>query len=130
MTSRGQKGKKSDITTKTTCDFESCPDYTQERLDSLNECRSLLEESDFSVFTSGIRLKIVLMLLKMESACGCEIQYALNESRQPLVSHHLSMMQKVGWLKSERLQKWTFYSLVDEKRITMQSLFQGISQNQ
>lgn len=125
MTSRGKDGKKSAVKTSVTCDFESCEDYTPERMEVLEKNRSLLGESDFSIFTAGIRLGIVLMLMKMESACVCEIQYALNEPRQPLISHHLRTMKKAGWLDSEKWKKWTFYSLVPEKKEIMKSLIQG-----
>ncbi|MFW9912867.1 MAG: ArsR/SmtB family transcription factor [Candidatus Thorarchaeota archaeon] len=127
MTSRGKDRKKSASKNGVTCDFESSEDYTPERLEALQKSRSLLGESDLSIFTSGIRLGIVLILLEMESACGCEIQYALNESRQPLISHHLRVMKKVGWLQSERWRKWTFYSLIPEKKKAMMKLVQGFA---
>ncbi|MHA2380081.1 MAG: ArsR family transcriptional regulator [Candidatus Thorarchaeota archaeon] len=61
-----------------------------------------MSEVDIEIFTSGIKLEIALLLLRMESACVCEIQYVLNEPRQSLVSHHLRKMKKAGWFKSER----------------------------
>ena len=125
MTSRGKEEKKSAVKTSVTCDFDSCVDYAPERMEVLEKNRSLLGESDFSIFTSGIRLRIVLMLTKMEFACVCEIQYALNEPRQPLISHHLRTMKIAGWLNSEKLKKWTFYSLVPDKKEIMKSLIQG-----
>ena len=128
MTSRGKIGKKSAVKASVTCDFNSCEDYTPERMELLQKNRSLLGELDYSIFTSGIRLAIVLMLLKMESACVCEIQFALNESRQPLISHHLRTMKRAGWLDSEKWKKWTFYSLVPEKKEAMMSLIQGYGQ--
>jgi len=125
MTSRGKERKKSVIKNGVTCDFDSCSDYTTERMDILEKNRSLLGESDFSIFTSGIRLGIALMLTKMEFACVCEIQYALNEPRQPLISHHLRTMKDAGWLNSEKWKKWTFYSLVPDKKEIMKSLIRG-----
>jgi DNA-binding transcriptional ArsR family regulator len=127
MTSRRKDRNKSAGKMDVTCDFDSCEDYTEERMKILMECRSLLGESDLSIFTSGIRLGIVLMLLKFESACVCEIQRVLNESRQPLVSYHLRSMKKAGWLISDRWKKWTFYSLVPEMREAMMSLVKGFS---
>ncbi|MFW9962873.1 MAG: ArsR/SmtB family transcription factor [Candidatus Sifarchaeia archaeon] len=113
------------VKTNVTCDFESCDEYSQERMEFLHKNRSLLGESDFSIFTSGIRLAIVFMLLKMESACVCEIQYALNEPRQPLISHHLRSMKQAGWLLTERYKKWSFYRLVPEKKAEFLQLIQG-----
>jgi len=125
MTSRGKEEKKSAVKTSVTCDFDSCVDYAPERMEVLEKNRSLLGESDFSIFTSGIRLRIVLMLTKMEFACVCEIQFALNESRQPLISHHLRTMKKNGWLVSEKWKKWTFYSLVPGKKDELVHLING-----
>jgi len=125
MTSRGKEEKKSAVKTSVTCDFDSCVDYAPERMEILEKNRSLLGESDFSIFTSGIRLRIVLMLMKMESACVCEIQYVLNVPSQPLISHHLRIMKIAGWLNSEKWKKWTFYSLVPDKKEIMKSLIQG-----
>ena len=125
MTSRGKGEKKSAVKASTSCDFDSCEDYTPERMELLQKNRNLIGESDLSIFTSGIRLAIVLVLLKMESACACEIQFALNESRQPLVSHHLRALKRAGWLASEKWKKWTFYSLIPEKKDAMMSLIHG-----
>ena len=128
MTSRDKSGMKSAVKASVSCDFDSCEDYTPERMEALQFNRSQLGESDFGIFTSGIRLAIVLMLTKMESACVCEIQFALNESRQPLISHHLRSMKKAGWLISEKWKKWTFYSLVPERKKAMVSLIRGYGQ--
>ena len=127
MTSRRKERKKSVSKTDVTCDFSSCREYDEERMKILTDCRSLLGDSDYSIFTSGIRLQIILMLLKMESSCVCEIQFALNESRQPLISHHLRKMKKEGWLSSERWKKWTFYSLSSDKKEAMIRLIQGFA---
>ena len=127
MTSGGKDRKKSAIKANVTCDFNSCVDYSPERMEVLQKSRSLLSETNLDIFTSGIRLAIVLMLSKMESACVCEIQYALNESRQPLLSHHLRAMRKAGWLESEKWKRWTFYNLVPEKKEELMLLIRGFS---
>jgi DNA-binding transcriptional ArsR family regulator len=74
------------------------------------------------IFTATLRTGIIMLLLKIESACVCEFQYALNEPRQPLMSHHLRKMQDAGWLKSERRGRWTYYGLDDNKRESMLQL--------
>lgn len=74
------------------------------------------------IFTATIRTGIVMLLLKIEDACVCEFQYALDEPRQPLMSHHLLAMRKSGWLNSERKGRWTYYSLKPEKRVAMMDL--------
>ncbi|MFX1606711.1 MAG: ArsR/SmtB family transcription factor [Promethearchaeota archaeon] len=127
MTSRRTNNQKTVVKANVTCDFD-CVEYSPERRNVLQKNRSLLGESDFSIFTSGIRLGIALMLTTMESACVCEIQYSLNESRQPLISHHLRTMKKAGWLLSERWKRWTFYSLVPDKKEAMMTLIKGFGQ--
>ncbi|MFX0046234.1 MAG: ArsR/SmtB family transcription factor [Candidatus Hermodarchaeota archaeon] len=87
-----------------------------------------MDEIDSEIITSGIRLGIVLLLLKMESACVCEIQYVLNEPRQSLVSHHLRQMKEAGWLESERWKTWMFYSLVAQKKEPLKKLLETVSQ--
>ncbi|MHA2396884.1 MAG: ArsR family transcriptional regulator [Candidatus Thorarchaeota archaeon] len=127
MTSRGKIAHVSTTKTNVTCDFATCDDYSSERLAVLQQTRSLLTESDLGIFTSSIRIGIMFLLLKMESACVCEIQYALNEPRQSLVSHHLRAMKNAGWLHNERWKKWTFYGLVPKKKEEMSSLIQGFA---
>jgi DNA-binding transcriptional ArsR family regulator len=92
------------------------------RKDALDNFRSLKRKIDLGTFTSGIRLGILLILLRLESACVCEIQYALEESRQSLISHHLRELRKKGWLKSEKWKRWTFYSIPDDKRNSLSAL--------
>ncbi|MHA1959274.1 MAG: ArsR/SmtB family transcription factor [Candidatus Thorarchaeota archaeon] len=92
----------------------SCAPYTKRRqiIDSFLSC---FQAAGPEVFTASIRTGVVLLLLLLDTACVCEIQCALGEPRQPLLSHHLREMKKAGWLKSERRGRWTYYSL-DEKR--------------
>jgi len=88
-------------------DAEQCDGSYTDRLSVLELFRQ--SQTGFDVFTAPIRLMIAFLLLKLETACVCEIQYALDESRQTLVSHHVREMKKDGWLKSKRKGKWTYY---------------------
>ncbi|MFW9848852.1 MAG: ArsR/SmtB family transcription factor [Candidatus Thorarchaeota archaeon] len=76
------------------------------------------------IFTATLRTGIVMLLLRLEYACVCEFQYALNEPRQPLMSHHLRKMKEAGWLNSERRGRWTYYTLNPEKRSSMMDLIE------
>ncbi len=76
----------------------------------------------FEIFTAPIRVGIVFLLLRLRSACVCEIQHALSAASQPLVSHHLRAMKQAGWLKSERRGRWVYYSLSETMRERVLSL--------
>jgi hypothetical protein len=90
----------------------------------IENVRTHMNDVDTEIFTSGIRLGVALVLLRMETACVCEIQYVLNEPRQSLISHHLRQMKKTGWLESERWKTWMFYSLVPDKKEALSRLIQ------
>jgi DNA-binding transcriptional ArsR family regulator len=107
---------------------DACDTYPAQRMKEIQDVRSHLDEVGIEIFTSGIKLGIVLLLLKMESACVCEIQFVLNEPRQSLVSHHLRQMKKAGWLESERWKTWMFYRLVGEKKEPLSRLIQSVCQ--
>ena len=98
-----------------------CIPYDQRRA-TIDSFRDAFSSVTPEIFTASIRTGIVMLLLKVEDACVCEFQYALNEPRQPLMSHHLRKMKKAGWLKSERKGRWTYYSLALEKRASMMNL--------
>jgi len=93
-----------------------------DRKNALDTFCSLKRGVDFGIFTSGVRLGILLLLLKLDAACVCEMQYALEEPRQSLISHHLRELKKKGWLQSEKWQKWTFYSIQEDKRNSLSAL--------
>jgi DNA-binding transcriptional ArsR family regulator len=90
-----------------------------ERKNALDDFCSMRRRIDIGIFTSGVRLGILMLLLKLGSACVCEMQYALDEPRQSLISHHLRELKKKGWLESEKFQKWTFYSIPEDRRIPL-----------
>ncbi|UCE10065.1 MAG: helix-turn-helix transcriptional regulator [Candidatus Thorarchaeota archaeon] len=96
----------------------SCAPYTARR-QVIDDFLDHFQAAGPDVFTASIRTGVVLLLLKLDAACVCEIQCALDEPRQPLLSHHLREMKKAGWLNSERRGRWTYYSLEDKKRESM-----------
>ncbi len=92
-----------------------CGPY-EERLQTIRSFEASFEPLSTDILSAGIRTGIVLFLLKIGEACVCEFQAALNESRQPLVSHHLRQLKKAGCLTSERRGRWTYYALSDTCR--------------
>lgn len=98
-----------------------------DRKNALDTFCSLRKGVDLGIFTSGIRLGILLLLLKLDAACVCEMQYALEEPRQSLISHHLRELKKKGWLKSEKWQKWTFYSIPKNKKTSLSTLLTNLA---
>lgn len=92
-----------------------CGSY-EERLQTIRSFEASFKPLSSDVLSAGIRTGIVLFLLKIGEACVCEFQAALNESRQPLVSHHLRQLKEAGCLTSERRGRWTYYALSDTCR--------------
>lgn len=99
----------------------SCEPYDKRKV-TIEGFREAFFSVNPEIFTATLRTGIVMLLLKIDDACVCEFQYALNEPRQPLVSHHLRQMRDAGWLKSERRGRWTYYSLNNRKRESMLQL--------
>ncbi len=61
----------------------------------------------FQAASDPTRLKI-LFLLKEKELCVCEIVSGM-EKKQAIISHHLSILQNSGLLKSRKDGKWTYY---------------------
>ncbi len=60
------------------------------------------------------RLRI-LMLLKRQELCVCEIFAAL-EMSQPRVSRQLAALRQAGLIKDRREGKWVYYRLEDQNQ--------------
>lgn len=106
-----------------------CGKSPEERLQAIEVARNRFTDIGIEIFTSSFRFGLVFILLEFGSACVCELQYALSQPSQPLISHHLREMKKAGWLKSEKIGRWMYYSLEESKINQMQSLFQSVFAN-
>ncbi len=93
-----------------------CSASYDERCVAIEEFRDVFYGIVPEVITAAIRTGIMFFLMTFGDACVCEVQLALNEPSQPLVSHHLREMKKAGWLLSERRGRWTYYALKSEKK--------------
>jgi DNA-binding transcriptional ArsR family regulator len=65
----------------------------------------------FKAASDPTRLKILFLLRKKE-LCVCKIVSALGK-KQAVISHHLSVLQNAGLLKSRKEGKWTHYRTDD-----------------
>lgn len=52
----------------------------------------------------------MLRLLSIREMCVCELTVALDLT-QPTASHHLNILQNVGFVKNRKVGKWIFYSV-------------------
>ncbi len=66
------------------------------------------ESRVFKALSDPTRLKI-LKLLDIREMCVCEIMVALDLT-QPNASHHLNILENVGFVRERREGKWVFYS--------------------
>ncbi|MFW9943708.1 MAG: ArsR/SmtB family transcription factor [Candidatus Sifarchaeia archaeon] len=90
-----------------------------QRYAAIEDFRGLYLDTGPGIFTASTRTGIMFFLLAFGEACVCEIQLALDEASQPLVSHHLREMKQAGWLICERRGQWTYYALAPEKRASL-----------
>ncbi len=105
-----------------------CSASYNQRYVTIEEFRDAFFDIVPEVFTAPIRTGILLFLMTLGDACVCEVQLALNEPSQPLVSHHLREMRKVGWLTSERRGRWTYYALKSEKKAAITRLLSFVQE--
>jgi ArsR family transcriptional regulator len=69
----------------------------------------------FKALADSTRLRI-LGLLSVREMCVCEVMVALDLT-QPTASHHLGILENVGFVRGRKVGKWVFYSLVESKLV-------------
>ncbi|MFX1484055.1 MAG: ArsR/SmtB family transcription factor [Promethearchaeota archaeon] len=106
-----------------------CSVSYDQRCKAIEEFRDIFSEITPEVFTASIKTGIMFFLMVFDDACVCEVQLALNEPSQPLVSHHLREMKKAGWLTSERRGRWTYYGLKPAKKAAIQHILNQVGEN-
>ena len=67
------------------------------------------------------RLRITMMLLHNKT-CACEILEAFNFS-QPTLSYHMKQLVCSRVVSAEKIGKWVYYSINDEKIEMLKSFF-------
>lgn len=97
------------------CSFERASEYADE-LKALADKGMSREDAEakskvFKALADATRLRI-LGLLKAREMCVCEVMVALNLT-QPTASHHLRILENVGFVQDRKRGKWVFYRLAD-----------------
>lgn len=73
------------------------------------------------------RLEIVgLLAAAGQPLCACDIEAHFDLS-QPTISHHLKVLRKAGWLRSERRGTWIFYAIDRDAVPRLQALVTALS---
>lgn len=70
-------------------------------LDPVLVCKCLGDET---------RLMLMLLVLREQELCVCELTHALGDS-QPKVSRHLAQLRRCGLLNDRRVGQWVYYGL-------------------
>ncbi|WFM70138.1 metalloregulator ArsR/SmtB family transcription factor [Halomonas sp. CKK8] len=64
----------------------------------------------FKCLGDETRLMLMLLVLREQELCVCEMTHALEES-QPKVSRHLAQLRRCGLLNDRREGQWVYYGL-------------------
>ena len=96
------------------CDCECLhKDITKKAIKIIKLSKNLNNISEFfKTFGDETRLKIILILDKMESMCVNDIAVSLNMTKSA-ISHQLKYLKDNKLVKSQKLGKEVFYSLID-----------------
>ncbi|MDD5405149.1 MAG: metalloregulator ArsR/SmtB family transcription factor [Sulfuricella sp.] len=68
------------------------------------------EQAFFESLSDETRRRILVLILKHEELCVCDLFHAL-EAPQPKVSRHLAVLRDAGVLAQRREGTWVFYRL-------------------
>ncbi|WP_095077187.1 metalloregulator ArsR/SmtB family transcription factor [Pseudomonas sp. Irchel s3h17] len=64
----------------------------------------------FKCLADETRIRLMLLIVREDELCVCELTCALNES-QPKISRHLAQLRTCGLLKDRRQGQWVYYRL-------------------
>jgi len=64
----------------------------------------------FKCLADDTRLKILLMILREQELCVCELMAALADS-QPKISRHLALLKKSNLVSTSKQRQWVYYRL-------------------
>jgi ArsR family transcriptional regulator len=67
----------------------------------------------FKCLADDTRLRSLLLILREEELCVCEISSALAQS-QPKISRHLAQLRQCGLLQDRRQAQWVFYRVTTD----------------
>lgn len=64
----------------------------------------------FKCLGDDTRLRILLLIVREQELCVCELMWALAEI-QPKISRHLALLRRAGLLLDRRQGQWVYYRL-------------------
>ena len=67
----------------------------------------------FKLLSDETRLKCLLLIMREQELCVCELVTALQCS-QPKMSRHLAMLKQSGLLTDRKQRQWVFYQISAE----------------
>ncbi len=80
----------------------------------------------FKILSDETRLRIIILLFRREF-CVCQL-CGITGISQPNVSKHLAKLRDMGFVKDERKEQYTFYSLNIENKL-FEDILQRIVDN-
>jgi ArsR family transcriptional regulator len=84
----------------------------------------------FSSLANETRLRSLMLLLRHDELCVCELTHALGVA-QPHISRHLALLRESGLVSDRREGLWVYYrihpDLPEWVRRVLQDIFAGIS---
>ena len=82
----------------------------------------------YKCLSDETRLGCLLLLLKEDELCVCELITALNES-QPKISRHLALLKQCQLVSARRKGTWIFYRLDSKQPSWVRSILQTSLEN-
>ena len=79
----------------------------------------------FKALSDQTRLEIILMLSNVEEMCACKILEKF-EITQPTLSHHMKILSECGLVNTQKVGKWSHYSLNSEIISDLQNFINNI----
>ena len=79
----------------------------------------------FKALSDHTRLEIVLMLSDVEKMCACKILEQF-EISQPTLSHHMKILSECGIVNTQKVGKWSHYSLNREVVFDLQNFINNM----
>lgn len=72
--------------------------------------------SVFKALADPVRLQLLSLIAASpgRTACSCDLEEPVGKS-QPTVSHHLSVLADAGLITKEKVGRWVYCTIVDER---------------
>ena len=103
-----------------TSDADCCVPVTSSSL-SATKAQTMAE--DFKALADPTRLRLLSLIASVPEGevCACDLNEPLDRS-QATVSHHLSVLTKVGLITREQRGKWAWFQVAPERADFVRSI--------